>query len=136
VGHTVHSAGEAQTRQIASVLAQRLGPGDILLLTGPLGAGKTTFVRGFLEGLGYSEPVRSPTFNLVQTFETTPRVMHADLYRVSSAVGLDLESYFQEYVCMIEWADRLGFYLDPDSCWRVHLDFTEESRSITIESPT
>ncbi len=116
-------------------LAEKLGPGDVVLLEGPLGAGKTTFVRGFLEALGHEGPVRSPTFNLVQTFETTPPVMHADLYRVSGWQGIGLEEYLETHVCLIEWPDRAAGLLEPEECWRVSLKFEGQGRSIaTISS--
>lgn len=62
---THFAANEAETRLLGASLRARLVPGDIVFLDGPLGAGKTTLVRGYLESLGYDEPVRSPTFNLI-----------------------------------------------------------------------
>src|SRR3569832_478619 len=94
------------TRAIGGSLKGRLTGGDVVLLDGPLGAGKTTLVRGFLEALGITHGVRSPTFNLIQTFETDPPVMHADLYRVASYQGIGLEEYLASHVCFIEWPDR------------------------------
>lgn len=98
---------EAAMRRLGAALAGSRRPGELIALEGPLGAGKTTFVRGFLEGLGWIGPVRSPTFNLIQTFETEPPVCHADLYRVESEDGLDLERYSETHVCLVEWPDRL-----------------------------
>src|SRR4051812_35400044 len=96
---------EAEMRKLGAELNGRFSPGDVILLSGELGAGKTTLVRGYLEGLGHKETVRSPTFNLIQLFETNPPVLHADLYRLKSYVGLGLEDYLETHVCFVEWPD-------------------------------
>lgn len=132
---TVSLPDEAATRALGASLAARLVVGDAVLLEGPLGAGKTTLVRGLLEALGHDGPVRSPTYNLVQTFDTLPPVMHADLYRVSSHTGIGLEEYLETHVCLIEWPDRANGLLDPANCWRVEIAFDGEGRVATIREP-
>ncbi len=129
------SGSEIETRAIAARLAATLRAGDVVLLEGPLGAGKTTFVRGFLEALGHDGPVRSPTFNLIQTFDTLPPVMHADLYRLKSWQGIGIEDYLESHVCLIEWPDRAAGLLDAASCWRVELAFCGEGRQVEILAP-
>ncbi|HEY0866687.1 MAG TPA: tRNA (adenosine(37)-N6)-threonylcarbamoyltransferase complex ATPase subunit type 1 TsaE [Fimbriimonas sp.] len=126
---------EAATRSAGASLARRLGPGDVVFLTGELGAGKTTFVRGLLEAMGHQGPVRSPTFNLVQTFDLALPVMHADLYRVGSWEGIGIEDYLDSHVCLIEWPDRANGLVDPGSVWNVEIAFEEEGRRITISPP-
>ena len=126
---------EADTRAIGGSLSGKLRAGDIVLLDGPLGAGKTTFVRGFVESLGMKDAVRSPTFNLIQTFDTQPPVMHADLYRVASYQGIGIEDYFDSHICLIEWPDRISGLLDGATCWRVHIDFKGDRRLINIQPP-
>ena len=108
-----------------------------MLLEGQLGAGKTTLVRGLLKGLGWQGEVRSPTFNLIQIYDTSPPVLHADLYRLAGATGLGLEDYWDTHLCLIEWPDRLGSLVDPDVCYRVSIEFdqTGEGRLVTISSP-
>lgn len=106
-----------------------------MLLKGELGAGKTTLVRGVLEGLGFDGPVRSPTFNLIQTFDTKPPVMHADLYRLKSAIGVGLEDYLDTHLCLVEWPDRLGGLIDPDSAWQVEIEFEANGRLVRIIPP-
>jgi len=123
---------DAATRDWAAELAQRFKAGDVVLLNGPLGAGKTTWVRGLLAGLGYLGGVRSPTFNLIQTFETVPPVMHADLYRVKSFEGIGLEDYLDTHLCLIEWPDRAAGLVDPALCWRLNIEFDGDGRRATL----
>ena len=102
-----------ETERLAGALAAELRPGDVVLLSGPLGAGKTAFVRGLARGLGIdSDEVSSPTFTLVHDYRGGRlRLFHADLYRLGAAgaedLGLD-ELGMQDGVLAIEWPDRLG----------------------------
>jgi len=129
-------SSDAETRSWAAGLAPRFSAGDVVLLEGPLGAGKTTWVRGLLSGLGFDGAVRSPTFNLIQTFETKPPVMHADLYRVKGYEGIGLEDYLDTHLCLIEWPDRAAGLIDPAACWRLTITFEGPGRRITLEPPT
>ena len=101
------------TERSAGALAATLRAGDVLLLSGPLGAGKTAFVRGLARGLGIDpDEVSSPTFTLVHEYRGGRlRLFHADLYRLGRAgaedLGLD-ELGVQDGVLAIEWPDRLG----------------------------
>lgn len=102
-------AGPAQTEALAAELAGRLGPGDVVLLTGDLGAGKTTFVRGACRALGVREPVTSPTFTIGQRYEGETPVAHVDLYRLGSLAeeepGL-LDDYLDPgTIAFVEWPD-------------------------------
>lgn len=110
-------------------------PGTVVYLHGPLGAGKTTFVRGLMRSLGWIEPVRSPTFNLLQMFPTLPPVLHADLFRLAGGASLGLEDYLETHVCLIEWPDRLGDWLPPDAVWHVRIAILAEGRRVAIEPP-
>ena len=130
-----HPANEAATRTVGAALGKQLRIGDVVLLNGPLGAGKTTLVRGLLEALRHEGPVRSPTFNLVQVFPTDPPVMHADLYRVRSYEGIGLEDYLDTHVCLVEWPDRAEGLVDPRQAWQIQLEFEEPGRKITIVPP-
>ena len=125
-------ADETATRALGASLARRLQPGDLVRLEGPLGAGKTTLVRGLLEALGHEGPVRSPTFNLLQAFDTDPPVLHADLYRVASAGGTGLEDYLDTHVVLVEWADRLA---EDPAHWRVVLRFWDDQRVAFVMPP-
>lgn len=128
-------ADENAMRALGANLARELRAGDVIFLHGNLGAGKTTLVRGLVEALGHTDPVRSPTFNLVQTFATEPPVMHADLYRVSGFEGIGLEDYLDTHVCLIEWPDRATGLVSPGEEWNIAIDFEGTGRLVRIEPP-
>ena len=130
---TYRSSSESETEAIGGLLAATASPGDVLLLSGTLGAGKTVLVRGFLHALGFHGPVRSPTFNLIQTFDTTPPVVHADLYRLHSAEGLGLEDYLSDSIALIEWPERApGFFGRQFTEVRIQV-CSENGREIIVE---
>lgn len=112
---------EAATRALAAALADIARPGLVVLLDGPVGASKTTVARGVIQTLlaraGQAEDVPSPTFTLVQTYETPDlEIWHADLYRLtdtSELFELGLDAAFSSAFCLIEWPDRLGADLPP-----------------------
>ncbi|MCX7800984.1 MAG: tRNA (adenosine(37)-N6)-threonylcarbamoyltransferase complex ATPase subunit type 1 TsaE [Fimbriimonadales bacterium] len=122
-------------RQPAEWLLSRLRPGDWVLLEGELGAGKTTLCRELLRLAGWAGPVRSPTFNLVQSFPTVPPMVHADLYRVSSERGLGLEDVADEAVVLVEWPDRLQELHRGSRLWRVVVEFLPEGRRVSVQGP-
>jgi tRNA threonylcarbamoyladenosine biosynthesis protein TsaE len=99
----------AETEAFGGALARRLRPGDIVLVRGELGAGKTTLVRGACRALGIEEPVTSPTFTIGHLYHGSEvRVAHLDLYRfvgLSAAEWGDLEPYFDDTVAFVEWPE-------------------------------
>jgi tRNA threonylcarbamoyladenosine biosynthesis protein TsaE len=100
----------AETETIGEHLGKRLRIGDVLLLTGELGAGKTTFVRGVARGAGSTAPIASPTFQLVRVYPGRVQLAHVDLYRVerlSELADLGLEELTEQGAVVIEWGDRL-----------------------------
>lgn len=128
-------ASDEDMRALGAELGRLWRAGDAVLLEGPLGAGKTTLVRGLLESLCVTEPVRSPTFNLVQTFETDPPVLHADLYRVKSYEGIGIEDYLDSHLCLIEWPDRAAGLVAEGSAWNVRIWFAEVGRTVEVLPP-
>lgn len=107
---THETNSESETEAVARAFAARLEPGDVLLIDGPLGAGKTAFVRGLAEGLGATAAdVSSPTFTLIQEYRggRLP-LFHADLYRLTpiEAADLGLGALGEDGVLAVEWPDR------------------------------
>jgi tRNA threonylcarbamoyladenosine biosynthesis protein TsaE len=102
-----HSNSPQDTEAAGAALASRLTPGDVVLVSGELGSGKTTFVRGACRALGVEGPVTSPTFTIGQVLVGTPDIAHLDLYRLGSLAGEDsalLEDYLTpERVGFVEW---------------------------------
>ena len=117
--------GPEQTRNIGRAIGESAQAGDVFLLVGALGAGKTCLTQGIAEGLGVSGYVRSPTFVLTTQYEGRLRLYHLDLYRIDAPLeawdlGLD-EQLFGEGVCVVEWADRASDIFPGESLW-VSLD--------------
>lgn len=117
------------TDEFAARLGAILAPGDVLLLQGPIGAGKTHFARALIKSLLITpEDVPSPTYTLVQTYDgPTCEIWHSDLYRLShpdDVLELGLSDAFEQAICLVEWPDRLGD-LTPDSALWLTLDAGE-----------
>jgi tRNA threonylcarbamoyladenosine biosynthesis protein TsaE len=105
------------TRQLAAVMATLAQPGDLLLLVGDLGAGKTAFTQGFAGGLGIDEPITSPTFTLARSYKGRMVLNHLDVYRlenVQEAEDLGLGELLEGGVTLIEWGDTIAPVLPPD----------------------
>lgn len=103
---TAHN--EVETKTVAAELAKLLEPGDIILLEGNLGAGKTTFTKGLAEGLGITKVIKSPTYTIIREYlEGRLPLYHMDVYRLEETGGTDLglEEYFEgDGVSIVEWA--------------------------------
>ncbi|HYM67707.1 MAG TPA: tRNA (adenosine(37)-N6)-threonylcarbamoyltransferase complex ATPase subunit type 1 TsaE [Patescibacteria group bacterium] len=105
---TTHSA--AETEAAGAELGRRLRAGDVVLLSGELGAGKTTFVRGLASGVGSDAAVASPTFQLVRIYPGRVQLAHVDLYRVESDAELavlGLDELAEQGAVIVEWGERL-----------------------------
>ena len=127
-----------ETEELAGRLAGRLDPGDVVTVSGELGAGKTTFVRGACRALGVTGRVTSPTFTVGHRYRGSVDVSPLDLYRfrgLSSAEWGDLEPYFEGAVVFVEWPEAGGAALPPSRA-AVRLEHVSpEARHVTIEAP-
>jgi tRNA threonylcarbamoyladenosine biosynthesis protein TsaE len=105
------TSSATETEAAGERLARHLQAGDLLLLQGPLGGGKTTFVRGVARGLAVAGAVQSPTFQLLRIHPGRPALVHVDLYRLeesSELVDLGIEEHLEDAVVAVEWGDRLA----------------------------
>jgi tRNA threonylcarbamoyladenosine biosynthesis protein TsaE len=136
---TMISSDLAATEKLAASIAPRALAGDVLLLSGPLGAGKSAFARAFIRTLA-GDPaldVPSPSFTLVQSYDFPVPVAHFDLWRLDSPadvaeLGFDAAS---EGIVLIEWPDRLGGLI-PADCLNIGIEWAEaETRHITLAGP-
>ena len=130
------SSSPGETEAIAARLARELVVGDVVAVSGELGAGKTTFVRGACRALGVTAPVTSPTYTIGHRYEGDPDVSHLDLFRftaVSAAEWGDLEPYFDDAIVFVEWPEAARTGLPPvrASVRLEHVD--EQSRRIVID---
>ena len=133
--------GEQETRALGERLGKAAEPGQIYTLIGDLGVGKTVFTQGFAKGLGIEEPISSPTFTIVQQYDTGRLPLyHFDVYRIGDIEEMDEIGYedcfYGEGVCLIEWANLIEEIL-PKGYTRITiekcLDKGFDYRKITIE---
>ncbi len=131
------SSSAEETERIAAQLARALRAGDVVTVSGELGTGKTTFVRGACRALGVERPVTSPTFTVGHRYRGRVEVSHIDLFRfqgVSPAEWGDLEPYFDGALCFVEWPEAAGAEL-PQPRVRVELRHAGgDRRLVTLES--
>ena len=132
-------ADEAATRAAGAALARVLKPGDVVLLDGPLGAGKTTLVRGLLEALGHHGAVPSPSFAIVQPYEEVRvPLWHVDLYRIdhpSDIEELGLGSMLGDGVLVVEWPGHAGEGAWPPTALALSLEPLEDGRRALTATP-
>ncbi len=131
----MESSSPEETEAVGARIAERLRPDDVVTLSGELGSGKTTFVRGACRALGVEGPVTSPTYTIGHRYKGRIDVSHLDLYRfdgVSPAEWGDLEPYFEGAVCFVEWPEAGADVLPP---LRLTVDLAhagENVRTITV----
>lgn len=137
----IETWSEKETFQVGKDLGEKAEKGQIYTLTGDLGVGKTVFTKGLAEGLGITEPISSPTFTIVQIYESGKLPLyHFDVYRIGDVEEMEeigYEDYFYgEGVCLIEWANLIGEIL-PEGIIPVTIEKDLEKgfdyRRITIE---
>ena len=133
----LESSSPEETERVGAAVARELEPGDVVAVSGELGAGKTTFVRGAARALGIEGPVTSPTYTIGHRYRGDLDVSHLDLYRfdgMSDAEWGDLERYFEDAVVFVEWPEAGEAFLPPARV-RARLRHTGDGhRLITLES--
>jgi tRNA threonylcarbamoyladenosine biosynthesis protein TsaE len=142
------STSAAQTKKIGRLLAEELRGGEIICLSGDLGAGKTTFTQGLLKGLKIKGPYTSPTFNIIKEYEINLKfkisnlklssVYHIDAYRISSkdlaALGFKDFAGQKNTVVIIEWPEKIKSLIPTDAVW-IHFKWlNEKERAITFDA--
>lgn len=135
------SFSESDTFEIAKNIAKELKKGSIVCLDGDLGVGKTIFAKGFAKGLGIEDDITSPTFTLVQSYESLDNVLHHfDVYRISDESEMDEigyeEYFFSDAICLIEWSSLIPDLI-PENAIRISIEKDMEKgfdyRNINIE---
>jgi tRNA threonylcarbamoyladenosine biosynthesis protein TsaE len=129
------SRSEKETFLFAKSLASKIKAGDVFLIEGPLGAGKSVFVRGLASGLGITEPMPSPTFTIINEYSGLFTIYHFDFYRLNDPFEL-YEIGFEEYIysdgiSLIEWPSKAGDLI-PENGIKVNIKIKNEAREIAI----
>ncbi|HLD16463.1 MAG TPA: tRNA (adenosine(37)-N6)-threonylcarbamoyltransferase complex ATPase subunit type 1 TsaE [Coxiellaceae bacterium] len=133
----MHINSEKAMEALGAELARQLKPGDIVYLSGPLGAGKTTLVRGLLRALGYGGPVKSPTYTLLEPYEIEGGILcHVDLYRLNSPLEIEnigLSDYLDKKAkLLIEWPEQgRGYLPKPNFLYKIAI--LGNKREVTVE---
>ena len=136
----LESKSPGDTFQIGMRLGQLAKAGEVYTLTGDLGVGKTVFTQGFAKGLGIEEPVNSPTFTILQIYESGRLPLyHFDVYRISSGEELEetgcMEYFYGDGVCLVEWAEIVQDVIPEEALWiTIEKDYgrDEDYRRITL----
>lgn len=125
---------------LGSRIASRLQIGDVVALSGPLGAGKTTLARAIVAASGHAGEVPSPTFTILETYpDCRPPLVHADFYRLDhprDAAELGLDDYRQDAALIAEWPERAGGFADEPGCLSITLEAVGEGRRAIVEPGT
>jgi len=136
---TLHIANETETEKLGERIGQAAVPGMVVALIGDLGTGKTTLTKSIARGLGVTETVTSPTFNIIREYKSGRiPLYHFDVYRIADPdemFELGYEEYFYgDGICIVEWADIIEELL-PEDAVIIHIDrgASEEEREYTIE---
>ncbi len=137
---TLKSRSASETKRIGKKIGSFLSDGDVVALSGELGSGKTTLVKGIAKGLGLKDEneVTSPTFTLVHEYDAREKIYHMDWYRLNEISAADqafLEEYFESGgVCLVEWADRAKRLL-PRRRLSIHLQHSAKgTRTMKLDS--
>lgn len=129
----------AAVEALGARIAERLAPGDVVALSGTLGAGKTTLARAIITALGHSGEVPSPSFTIIEIYDPPAvrlPVVHADFYRLDhpgEARELGLDDYRAGAVLIAEWPEKAGGFAHDPACLSIALEFADEGRAAVVE---
>jgi tRNA threonylcarbamoyladenosine biosynthesis protein TsaE len=127
---TLTTNGPAETEAVGEAIGSQLRLGDLVVLSGDLGAGKTTFTKGLARALGVEQRVTSPTFTIVQEYDGRLPVAHVDVYRlerIQELYDFGFEELLEERVTIVEWGDAIALVLPRDRVnVRIELDETDD----------
>lgn len=116
-------------KNLITELSKEIHPGDVIFLSGEIGSGKTTFVQLFGEVIGIQDPITSPTFNIIKTYDD--KICHVDGYRLNGE-EIELDYYLNDdYIVFIEWNDYLDNLLTP--AMEITIDYQEVGRKISVK---
>ena len=128
-----YSSSPEQTLVIGKEIGSQAHPNDIILLSGPIGSGKTCLAQGIASGLGFTEYVHSPTFVLIHKYQGFLTMYHMDLYRIDDpleVIDLGLDEYFSSNsVCVIEWADKYPHLLPADNLF-IDIQISDKNKRV------
>lgn len=130
------SHSEEETKQFAKKLASTLKIGDIIVLSGELGSGKTKFTEGILEYFGMANEISSPTFTIVNEYNSTPPIFHFDVYRLEDEdefLAIGGEEYFEKGICIIEWGEMIENLLPPEY---IKITFSKDDEDENVRNLT
>lgn len=128
------SYSEEDTKQFAKKLASKLKIGDIIVLSGELGSGKTKFTEGILEYFNLSDEISSPTFTIVNEYNSNPPIFHFDVYRLEDEdefLAIGGEEYFEKGICIIEWGEMIENLLPPDY---IKISFSKDTENENVRN--
>jgi tRNA threonylcarbamoyladenosine biosynthesis protein TsaE len=130
------SASVEETERLGEALAPALAPGDVLVLSGPLGSGKTRLVAGLARGLAAAARVRSPSFTLLNEYRGRIPLFHLDLYRLERGEtdGLGLEELLEQGALAVEWGEKLPSALREEALALGFEVLSEHERAVTAEA--
>ena len=130
------SRSEKDTFEFAQSLSEKVQPGNIFLVEGKLGVGKSVFIRGVARGLGVIDPMPSPTFTIVNEYKGKYPIYHFDFYRINDPIELyeiGLEDYlYSNGVSFIEWPSKAGNLL-PAKAIKIKIDFKNNERKVNVK---
>ena len=137
--YTYISQSENDTISFAQLLAKQSSLGDIIILSGDLGSGKTKFVQGFLKYYGLENEISSPTFTIVNEYPSVPPLFHFDVYRLADVdefYAIGGEEYFEKGICLIEWGELLESIL-PNSYLKITFsrNLEDENKRVLTLTP-